>query len=172
MSGLDYLIDCVCHVNYWFWQKYKMPPVGIEPTHLASEASALSAELRGHRHEYSTWIILLQDSCWFDRDSQSTYFFESQKLMRGIWKMKPCNLWLRVIQRWHSKFGAISMLQPVVIDVVILQVQIWSVRGLTSEHVVHIITSAGAWRSRGVMWSYLALVRRGIRALFVFQGGC
>ena len=28
--------------------KAMVPPVGLEPTHLAPEASALSAELRGH----------------------------------------------------------------------------------------------------------------------------
>ena len=40
----------------------RVPPVGLEPTHLASEASTLSAELRGHIHtvQYSRRYGLAQ----------------------------------------------------------------------------------------------------------------
>lgn len=40
-----------------------VPPVGVEPTHTASEAVALSTELRGHHLNYSNRRELL---CQFE----------------------------------------------------------------------------------------------------------
>ena len=44
-----------------------VPPVGLEPTHLAPEASALSAELRGHNPNIA--VGLLHNKNEDDRES-------------------------------------------------------------------------------------------------------